>query len=55
MYEFPMRIRYFDRCCCPGPFYDYPLYGGWGYGYGYGSPDFYWNRPYLYPYYNRFY
>ena len=54
MYDFPMRLRSFDRCCYPGPFY--PDYGC---GYGCGYPDYYWNRPYLYPhpypYYNRFY
>lgn len=54
MYEFPMRLRSFDRYCCPGPFYEFPLYGC---GYGYGCvyyPDYYWNRPY-YPYYSRYY
>jgi hypothetical protein len=49
-----MRMRSFDRCCYPGPFYDYPFYGYGGYGYRYGYPGLYWNRPYLYPYYDRF-
>lgn len=59
MHEFSMRLRSFDRCCYPGPFCDYPIYGcGYPYGYGYGYygyPDYYWNRPYLYPHPYRYY